>query len=50
MMRPLFKKASSRRRVESVSKLKVVSEKIEPSGVKRTYVPCFSVSPVISNF
>jgi hypothetical protein len=45
---PLFKKASSLRRVESVSKLKVFVSKISESGLKTTFVPVFFVFPISS--
>ena len=46
MRNSLFRNASSRKRAESVSKLKlVVSVKISGSGLKRIRVPRFFVSP-----
>ena len=44
--RPLLRKASSRRRLDSRSKLNSMSSKICLSGLKRMVVPCRSVSPV----
>ncbi len=46
---PRFRKESSRRRWESVSKLKVVVSKIWVSGLKVTLVPRRSVTPVFSS-
>ena len=46
---PRFRKDSSRRRCDRVSKLKVVVSKICPSGLKVTLVPRRSVTPVFSS-
>ena len=46
---PRFRNESSRRRCESVSKLKVVVSKICGSGLKVTFVPRRSVTPVCSS-
>ena len=46
---PLFRKLSSRRRWERVSKLKVVVSKICGSGLKVIFVPRRSVTPVFSS-
>ena len=43
---PRFRNASSRRRLLSVSKEKVVSSKILVSGLNRMIVPVFLVVPV----
>ena len=45
---PRLRKESSRRRWESVSKLKVVVSKICASGLNVTFVPRRSVTPVCS--
>ena len=44
---PLFRKASSLRRWDNVSKLNVTVSKISSSGRKITSVPVISVSPTI---
>ena len=49
MTMPPFRKASSRRRWASVSKLKTVVSKICSSGLKVTFVPRRFVVPVISS-
>jgi hypothetical protein len=49
ILRPLFRKASSRSRLERVSKENVVSSKIFASGLNRMIVPCFELfSPSVS--
>ena len=48
-MTPPFRKASSRRRCASVSKLKTVVSKISVSGLKVTLVPRRLVVPVTSS-
>ena len=50
ILSPLFRKASSRRRFDSVSNEKAVSSKIFVSGLNRTMVPCLVVfSPSVSS-
>ena len=48
-MMPRFRNDSSRRRCESVSKLKIVTSKIWTSGLNVTLVPRLSVTPVTSS-
>src|ERR1700756_4750372 len=49
IFRPLFRKASSRRRFDRVSNEKSVVSKIVASGLNRMIVPCFCVfSPAVS--